>query len=392
MSGQFFIQFVIAFLVLCNYGSVTHPAKSKLEILVVTDKFPWSSRPFINNQIKSFLDKGHALWVWCTLDRKFSERQMPPCLQAYNWRYKISYGAPPVKKKFDVILCQFGDKGREALLFKKKKLLQGKIVTCFRGEDITARLQNDPHRYDALLQEGTLFLPVCHYFENILIALGVDPKKIKVIHSAIDCDMFTYQEHWFDAAKSINLISVNRLTAKKGTQFAIEAAVLLKKQFPQLKYTIVGDGPLMGFLQKLIEKLYATDYITLVGKLPHHKVADMLKKAHIFVLPSITPESGNQEGIPNGLMEAMAMGLPVVSTEHAGIPELVQDGESGFLVPERDSMGLIEKIGYLIERPSLCIQMGKKGRMYVEQEHNTKVENERLEQLLLALCNNQPMK
>lgn len=383
---KYIIFYIIVICLGAHYSVAAHYGTAKkLDILMVTDKFPYSARPFINNQLKGLMDKGHRIWIWCTSPRQASEAALPQCLQGYPLENKIFYRDMPVKRNYDIILCQFGDKGSLALEKKKLGQLSGKIVTFFRGEDLTARLHKKPHRYDELFAQGDLFLPVCYYFKKIVEDFGAQPDKTHVIHSAIDCRKFFYREHPFDASGPIELISVSRLTEKKGSLFSIMAVALLKHQYPSLQYTIVGEGPMRPFLTHLINVLHAQEYIHLVGERPHHEIADLLDKSHIFILHSITADDQNQEGIPNVLMEAMAIGLPVVSTFHAGIPELVHDGKSGLLVPEKDVVALMEKIEYLLAHPDECVRMGKVGRAYVEKEHNTIIANNVLEKLLLKL-------
>ena len=103
-----------------------------------------------------------------------------------------------------------------------------------------------------------------------------------------------------------------------------------------------------------------------------------LKEAHVLVVPSITAADGDQEGIPVVLMEAMAMGLPVVATRHSGIPELVRDGASGYLVPEKDIEALYRKLKSMLEHPDHWTGMGKQGRACVEQHYNVAILNRRL--------------
>lgn len=142
------------------------------------------------------------------------------------------------------------------------------------------------------------------------------------------------------------------------------------KTYQNIEYNIVGNGPLMENLQQLIETLNVSNSVKLVGWRQQLEIIDLLKSANILLAPSITSKSGDQEGIPVTLMEAMATGLPIVSTQHSGIPELVENGVSGFLVPERDVDALIEKLGYLIEHPNIWSAMGKAGRAYVEKHYD----------------------
>jgi colanic acid/amylovoran biosynthesis glycosyltransferase len=119
---------------------------------------------------------------------------------------------------------------------------------------------------------------------------------------------------------------------------------------------------------------------------PHEQVVEVLRRASIFLAPSVTSADGDQEGIPVALMEAMSSGVPVVATEHSGIPELVEDGISGFLAPERDAGTLAVRLGQLIEHPELWPSMGEAGRRRVEADYDIEVLNDRLVDLLERLC------
>ena len=120
------------------------------------------------------------------------------------------------------------------------------------------------------------------------------------------------------------------------------------------------------------------DNIKLLGWKTQAEVADLLKASDILLAPSVTTENGEEEGIPGVIMEAFAQGLPVVSTYHAGIPEVVKDGESGFLVAERDVDALAERLERLIEHPELRFAMGQNGRRFVEEHYDVDKLNDRL--------------
>ena len=123
------------------------------------------------------------------------------------------------------------------------------------------------------------------------------------------------------------------------------------------------------------------NHIHLAGPLPSAEIKELMNKAHIFLLASVTASDGDQEGIPVSLKEAMATGLPVISTRHSGIPELVQDGISGLLVPERDVDALAEKCEYLIQHPQRCMEMGRAGRKFVEENFEISKLNQGLVEL-----------
>ena len=117
------------------------------------------------------------------------------------------------------------------------------------------------------------------------------------------------------------------------------------------------------------------------------EIVEILKNTHIFVAPSVTAADGNQDAPINVLKEAMAIGLPVVSTYHGGIPELVEDGKSGFLVPEKDADALADKLAYLIKHPEIWSGMGTSGREFVLQHYDLHRLNDDLINVYRSLVN-----
>ena len=148
---------------------------------------------------------------------------------------------------------------------------------------------------------------------------------------------------------------------KKGIEYSIRAFAQVAAKHPQARYDIVGDGPLHHDLAKLIAELGLADRIKLHGALAGESVRQLLSEADIFVLASVTAANGDCEGTPVSLLEAQACGVPVISTKHTGIPEIVLDGKTGFLVSERDVQGLAEKLELLISDPALRARIGRAG-------------------------------
>jgi colanic acid/amylovoran biosynthesis glycosyltransferase len=165
---------------------------------------------------------------------------------------------------------------------------------------------------------------------------------------------------------------------KKGVEFGIRAVAKIITKYAQVEYKIAGDGPLRGDLQALIDRFNMNDKISILGFQRQDQVADLMSKADILVAPSVTSKDGDMEGIPVVIMEAMARGLPVLSTLHSGIPELVEDGKSGFLVPERDPMALAERLTYLLEHQNLWPRWGAAGRDFIKENHNIDKLNDQL--------------
>lgn len=151
-------------------------------------------------------------------------------------------------------------------------------------------------------------------------------------------------------------------------------------------YDIIGEGALRADLQQLIQQLGLSHCVHLRGKKQQTEIIEILSRAHLFIAPCVTASSGDQDAPINTLKEAMAMGLPVVSTWHGGIPELVEDGVSGYLVPERDAEAIAHKLTELINHPETWPQMGAAGRAKVLADYELNQLNDELvmhyEQLL----------
>jgi colanic acid/amylovoran biosynthesis glycosyltransferase len=228
-------------------------------------------------------------------------------------------------------------------------------------------------------------LPISDRWARRLEELGCPREKIAVHRLGVDTRAFAFHERHARPNEGVRLLSVCRLAEKKGVEYALRAIALLRSRSPELRYDIVGDGPLRGDLEKLVIELDLSDRVVFHGACRREEVAALVGAAHVFVAPSVTARDGDQEGIPVAIMEAMASGLPVVSTRHGGIPELVHDGATGALVGERDVAGLARALHRLLDdRPSWA-RLGREGRRVVETEYDLERQNDRLEQRLFDL-------
>lgn len=289
------------------------------------------------------------------------------------------------KGPFDIIHSQFGTLGLFAVSLNQFLPNKCKLVTSIRGYDVTVFLKKHPGIYNELFREGDLFLPVCEFLKDRLIQEGCEEKKIVVHYSGIDCSKFEYVQRQRVCGEPIKVLTIARLIEKKGVAFAIEAVSRLLSRGEKIEYSVIGEGILRENLQRLIGDVGIEQHIKLLGWKTHEEVKRLLDESHVLVAPSLTSEGGDQEGIPNAIKEAMASGLPVISTFHSGIPELVTDGVSGLLVPERDAVSLADSLAYLISHPEICKEMGQAGRRQVEQKFDTNFLSKKLEELYLEL-------
>jgi len=275
------------------------------------------------------------------------------------------------KGHYDILHCHFGPCGVDAVFLKKLGALHGKIVTTFHGYDLTQYLRHaGPRAYDSLFETGDLFLPISTRWKEKLLTMGCREDKIRVHRMGIDVDGFKPPSRSKRTDGKIKLLSVARLVEKKGIEYAIRAVSRVAEHTPNLQYRIAGDGPLKEDLVHLAANLGLEEKVHFLGSKEHNEILHLMSDSDILLAPSVTSKDGDQEGIPVVLMEALAMQLPVISTDHSGIPELVQDGVSGLLVPERDVETLAKRLTDLIEQPKLRISLGRAGRKAVEQHYN----------------------
>jgi colanic acid/amylovoran biosynthesis glycosyltransferase len=401
-----------------------------MKIAFVVSDFPSVSQTFVLNQIVGLMDLGHDVQIFP--DQPGGEGKTHGNYEKYNLSNRTHYYRLPKNKlirilqaillickhapshfdvvarslnvfrygkralslrllfrsipllergPFDIIHCQFGTLGLRALEAYPTRPRNCRIVTSIRGADITRILKKHPGIYDELFKQGDFFLPVCEFLKERLIREGCEEKKIVVHYSGIDCSKFEHVQGKRVFGEPIKALTVARLVEKKGVAFAIEAVAGLLSKGEEIEYTVVGDGVLRENLQQLIESKGLERHIKLLGWKTHEEVKSLLEKSHVLVAPSLTSEGGDQEGIPNAIKEAMASGLPVISTFHSGIPELVTDGVSGFLVPERDATSLADALLHLIRHPEMCNEMGQAGRRQVKEKFDTHRLNKQLEEL-----------
>ncbi len=163
------------------------------------------------------------------------------------------------------------------------------------------------------------------------------------------------------------IFAVSRLVEKKGLFYLVSACGLLKDQGYHFRCRIVGDGPQRPLLEQTIRNLGLTDFVELPGPATHEQVIEMYQQATIVALPCIIGRDGDRDGIPNALMEAMYMQIPVVSTPVSGIPELISDAKNGLLVPPQNSSALASALARLLDDPSLCRRLGAAGRETIQE-------------------------
>jgi colanic acid/amylovoran biosynthesis glycosyltransferase len=416
-----------------------------MRIAFLVDWFPNLSETFILNQITGLLERGHLVDIYASgpanqstlhadvekynlLDHTFyhgaASRLMPknklfrftkaiplllahlpkkpgPLINSLNVSrfgsraasltlfYKTVAFLEKEAEKYDIVHCHFGPNGILAALLKDVGAIKGKVITTFHGYDISNYLgQKEQQVYAHLFAVGDMFLPISERWKQELIRLGCPEDRTVVHRMGVDINKFLFSPRRPRADGRVRLLTIARLVEKKGVRYGIEAVAHTLKDYPGLEYQIVGDGPLRNDLETLLRTLNVNSAIKLLGWKQQDEVVKLIAEADIFLAPSVTAQDGDQEGIPVVLMEALAQGVPVLSTQHSGIPELVQEGQAGFLVPERDSAALAEKLVYLLQQPHRWAEMGQKGREWVENYYDIHKLNDQLVALYQSILTN----
>ena len=353
-------------------------ANRKLNVLFCVKSFPAYTNWFILNQMTEFVEAGHNITI-LSRDPKFTTaNDHHPDIVRYNLLEKTFVDhLPDDLRSFDIILCQFSSLAPYAIDFIEKYNIAGKLFVFVRGAFCYrhASVRHKKLRKKIFKKAFKLF-PVCKFSEDQLIQLGCDPNKIKIIHSTIDCNKFPYKQRPLPQGK-IKIVTTSRLTEQKGLEYAIKAMKAVLAKHPNCEYKIIGDGELREKLTQLIYSLHLEKNVFLVGWKTPDALRKILYKSHFFLHPSVTRISGGHEATPTSIMEALATGLPAICTYHAGIPELIEEGITGFLVPEKDENALAKKIEFLIEHPEIWNRIGLAGRKAVEKNYDKKTENKK---------------
>ncbi len=254
------------------------------------------------------------------------------------------------------------------------------LVTTFQGADVAMPVRRNPRFFERLFAEGDLFLASAEAIRKELLALGCPKERLLVHHPGLDLARITFAERKLSSGGAVNVLLVGQMVERKGIPYALQAFSIVHRYRRNTTLTLIGDGPLRPMIEAQIKELRLGD-VRLLGAQPREAVLAEMQRAHIFILPSAHAADGDTEGIPGALIEAQASGLPALTTWHSGIPELVVDGKSGYVVSERDTQSLIERLRHLVDHPELWPSMGRAGRAIVEAGFDLRRQTDELEAL-----------
>ena len=379
---------------------------ARLRVCVVTDTFPKLSETFVRDQVAGLLRAGVEVEVFADKVSASSDRSGPiavrerwgPVSKIEPWLRSL----PPTLSdraitgfdrvfarrllSFDAVIAHFGMNGVRVARTGHRMPGFPPLITVFHGFDVGMPAHDGTTgQYHPLFAFPGLFLTVNRPFREMLVASGAPPDRTRTHHLGIRPEAIPFRTRSWTGR--MRILTVGRLTEKKGTAQALQALAQLAKTSPEKSWTfeIIGDGERRGDLEQLAADLGIGGQVRFLGARSHAQVRQAMNEADIFLLPSLTASTGDMEGLPIVLMEAMSAGLLVVSTRHSGIPELVRDGENGVLADEGDVDGLFRRLDRIFDHRDELPILVSRGRRTIETEFHADRQSQELIEWLWAL-------
>jgi len=267
-----------------------------------------------------------------------------------------------------VIHAHYGPVG--VALLPLRRALGVPMMVSFYGIDASAFLRDAGHMagYAALWRECDCISVLSRNMQDALAAAGCPREKMRIHHLAVDTAKLSPEAGARAAAPPVRIACAARLVEKKGLDTLLRAVAEARKTGADVALDIAGEGPLEAKLKSEVSSLGLDDAVRFHGLLGRKKTLSLMRRAHIAALLSRTAPDGDAEGTPTALMEAGALGLPCVSTIHAGIPEVVEHGQTGLLVPENDVAAAARALCMLAADAAMRERLGAAARVKIESE------------------------
>jgi colanic acid/amylovoran biosynthesis glycosyltransferase len=326
-------------------------------------------------------------------ERTIALNQGQPLGKLSEGIFKLSGFAPKLSRQVRqvnpvLINAQFGLSG--VLAMPLAQSLNIPLLVHFRGADATVKkeyVRNSSlnhwiyyRRREFLKQQARLFFAVSDFIKEKLLEQGFPKEKIITHYDGINPDIFQPDP---GVSREQVILFVGRLAEKKGCEYLIQAMAKVQTVHPDVQLVIIGDGPLRSELEAQAAKLIHS--YQFLGTQPSEVVKNWMNRARLLAVPSVTAAHGDSEGLPTVVLEGQAMGLPIIGTQHAGIPEAVIQGETGFLAAERDWEGLAEYSLQLLTDPQLWQSFSSKAREHVQANFDSRKQIQVLEGIYEAV-------
>jgi colanic acid/amylovoran biosynthesis glycosyltransferase len=315
--------------------------------------------------------------IWSLQIRKIPQRAYPAEVSSIAFRMAAD--------RCQLLHIYFGNNG----LFWLPLLRRCDVPTIvsFHGADVQVDVDSQAARrmFRNLFACCSLVLARSESLASALIQLGCSPDKLRIQRTGIPLETFRYFARQRPADGAWRLLQACRLIEKKGLELSLRAFAAFLKRYPRSTLTIAGDGPRRASLEKLAMELQLEDKIQFTGFVSQSALLTLYQESHFFLHPSEQTPEGDREGVPNSMLEAMATGLPCLTTRHGGIPEAVTHLESGILLPESDLAGLEQWLERLATDDALRDSLGYRAAQTIKERFDLTIQIEKLEEIYFRL-------
>jgi glycosyltransferase involved in cell wall biosynthesis len=287
-------------------------------------------------------------------------------------------------RKVNAVLAEYGPTGVAVMEACRKA--QVPLIVHFHGFDAHHKpiLDSYINHYQRMFVYASAMVVVSRNMEQQLLQLGAPREKVHYNVCGVDIDQFT------DTCPDKNppvFIAVGRFVDKKAPHLTLLAFRKVLDRCSPARLIMIANGPLLEPCRHIAYALRIAYAVEFLGPKNHNEVAKAMQGARSFIQHSVTTSYGDSEGTPVGILEAGASGIPVVSTRHAGIADVVIENETGFLVDEFDVDGMVEHMIQLAEKPELALQMGQRARKHIEDNFSMQKSINTLWNIILKCIN-----
>lgn len=354
--------------------------------------FPIASEAFVVEQARALRSFRPEFLVreLLRLDSGMSVRAIDP-----HWRRRLfalapgawAYGGREELNGLDLMHAHFGPNGVYALPISKA--LGIPLVVTFHGFDVTSDLKllaRDGGLFGAryvrglprLRNQGSRFIAVSKFIQGRLEGMQFPLNRIRQHYIGVDLSRFSPTQL---EDRTLDVVCVGRLVAAKGIGELIRAFAKVANRFPESRLRLIGEGRERPVFQAMATELGLDTRIRFEGTMPHAQVADVVRHSAVAVLVSKTGIDGSQEAFGLAAIEASACGIPIIVSRHGGLPETVDDGESGLVVPEASVDALADALNQLLSSGAMREKMGIAGRAKTERSFDLYKQTEKLEEI-----------